>query len=984
MTPDQEKRLESLLDRIFDAENPAAIELEADPEVAAEARRLWQLHCKATEEGFLSDPLTLVRRLASDPEAVGAAAEAGLDPPVYGAGDVLASRFRIERFLGAGGMGQVYLATDSRLGARVAIKTIRPLLAIHQEIRERFLVEVNAARQVTHPSVCRIYDLFEDRDTLFYSMEYVEGESLDSRLQRTSEGRLPEAAARSIAMQLAEGLYAAHSNGVVHRDFKPQNIILVSSAMAGDGGEVSRAVIMDFGLARFVGPSPAGHGLVPQASLQAGTTNYMAPELLAGQPATVRTDIYAFGKVLEQLLPGSRWAARCVSENPEQRPESLREFLDAMRGEESTTAPPSRPRRWLLFSGLAAAAAAGGGAVYYLGPFDSRGARFPLESRQRVVLNGFQAAADAAPKASILRQLVIAALRQSPLLGLIPDDQLLSALMRLKLPKDLPSQLPNLFAAAREIKATVVLDCRLERIEKRLRVITRAFRPGNPAAVFELEHSTNDDRKLVRLAEEVAMQLRSEFNESETSLRKSYAPLERVTSASPEAVDLYFRAVREYERQESEAAVTLLDQAILIDPEFALAHYQRGLALQTLSRSDAALEASARAVQLRERVTERERNWIDSQYSSFTGDHARYLEAVRKNTVLFPEEAVFQRQTANGYCRLNQFQDAIPYNERAIELSPFDSNNHSELIVNLAEGLAPARAIVAYQKSRQEGVTSPVLEWGLVLAHLVAGNYAEAHEACTRLGAVARHDRWARLWQIAPLVLEGRWVEAAGQLEADLAFDVREGLLTYRYYRHSLLGMTHQLLGNRTLALEQARHLADLPARPPQADFLRLGGDLAITLGDSDVARQCLAKVREIEKRWPSTHISGLALQLAGRLAPDPGEALRLLQAAVGVWPDPLAHFSIASCYGGAGRRQEQWDSLARCEALRGKVIRNHMHPLAIHCQVEQARCLALLSRFGEALRLYGYLLARFERFSRNAPLVTALRAEREAIRVQK
>jgi serine/threonine protein kinase len=203
-------------------------------------------------------------------------------------GRLIASRYRIIALLGRGGMGEVYRADDLTLGQPVALKFLPDEAARDQGLLERFKNEVRIARRVSHPNVCRVYDVGDVEGHTFFTMEYVDGEDLASLLRRI--GRLPEDKALDIARQLCAGLAAAHAKGVLHRDLKPANIML-------DGrGQV---VVTDFGLA---GIADQIHG----AEVRSGTPAYMAPEQLAGKEVSTRSDIYSLGLVLYEVFTGKR------------------------------------------------------------------------------------------------------------------------------------------------------------------------------------------------------------------------------------------------------------------------------------------------------------------------------------------------------------------------------------------------------------------------------------------------------------------------------------------------------------------------------------------------------------------------------------------------------------------------------------------------------------------------------------------------------
>ncbi len=180
-------------------------------------------------------------------------------------GTLLGGRYRIIGLLGRGGMGEVYRATDLALGQSVALKFLPEEAAQNQRLLERFHGEVRVARQVSHPNVCRVYDIGQAEGMPFISMEYVDGEDLASLLLRI--GRLPADKALETARKLCAGLAAAHDRGIIHRDLKPQNI------MMNKRGEV---VIMDFGLAAIADQ-------LSGAEVRNGTPAYMAPEQLQGR-----------------------------------------------------------------------------------------------------------------------------------------------------------------------------------------------------------------------------------------------------------------------------------------------------------------------------------------------------------------------------------------------------------------------------------------------------------------------------------------------------------------------------------------------------------------------------------------------------------------------------------------------------------------------------------------------------------------------------
>jgi serine/threonine protein kinase len=223
---------------------------------------------------------------------------AGLEQPLPRllTGEVLAERFYIRAFLGRGGMGEVYSADDMELGENVALKLLPPDLSAEPAFVERFRREIRLARRISHQNVARVFDLEQDSThplglLHFYIMELLDGQTLGARLKLG--GPISQAEAFQIARQLAAGLRAAHEAGVIHRDFKPSNVMLLNG----------RAVVTDFGLASPIRPGTT-EAQLKTTSMLLGTPGYVAPEQWAGKPPSVASDVYAFGIVLHEMITG--------------------------------------------------------------------------------------------------------------------------------------------------------------------------------------------------------------------------------------------------------------------------------------------------------------------------------------------------------------------------------------------------------------------------------------------------------------------------------------------------------------------------------------------------------------------------------------------------------------------------------------------------------------------------------------------------------
>jgi serine/threonine protein kinase len=274
-------------------------ECRSDPELRRTVEELLAADERAGS--FLEHPL--VEPELTNPIELASPASAGRLKP----NQILIDRFVLVRFIANGGMGEVYEAADCLLqGAQVAIKTILPRIAADPDFLQRFEQEVMLSRKVHHSNLCPIYDIFHCHQPppsfLFLTMKLLPGETLAARLRRTTS--IPVTEGLAILKQMAAGLAAIHAAGIVHRDIKPNNIML-----DGVGADV-RLFITDFGLARAYKAEPflSGEKLVAGTPVSgtpvAGTPDYMAPELYLGQRPSQATDLFAFGVVLHQVFTG--------------------------------------------------------------------------------------------------------------------------------------------------------------------------------------------------------------------------------------------------------------------------------------------------------------------------------------------------------------------------------------------------------------------------------------------------------------------------------------------------------------------------------------------------------------------------------------------------------------------------------------------------------------------------------------------------------
>jgi tetratricopeptide (TPR) repeat protein len=597
-------------------------------------------------------------------------------------GTVLAARFEVVRFLGRGGMGDVYEARDRQLGERVALKTLRHDVADDPESSRRFQREIHLARRVTHPNVCRIYDVFQHsfpddaehgwagRELAFLSMELLQGENLTEYLKR--HGPLTPEAAFPIAEQLAGALEAAHRSAVVHRDFKCANVLLMDA-----GGERQRAVVTDFGLAL----SSAGGTLAATLTARGqvlGSPAYMAPEQVRGERATAASDIYALGVVLYEMVTGRQpfeapsaievafkrlkfppvsprqyqpdlpevWEAvilRCLALDPAERFETPAAMVAALQ------ARTSRPRgRWRLPAAvaflLAAAVVVG---LFVLqswrqgpeAPSDGSAVTVPVPTeRTGVTVFPFRALAPD-PERGWLGTAAAELLRSE--LGASPELRLTSGEVAQRLEREMA--LPAAASFGAETLARIQQNTAgeyvavgsflaLARDGVRLSVNLQSAASGETVASHNAEGPVD---QLPRLVAELAQALRG-------SLELGAVPMEEAAGAqaarpvTADALRLYAEGVERLRLHDPAAARKLLEQATAADPGNALAWSALAESRAALGFDREARDAAGEAVAKAERLGRASRLAIEARAAEIRREYPAAVALYRQLLAVDP------------------------------------------------------------------------------------------------------------------------------------------------------------------------------------------------------------------------------------------------------------------------------------------------------------------------------------------------------------
>lgn len=700
MKPERWVELEKLYHEIVDldpAERDRRLSAIPDPDLRREVLSLIQAGPLSSDiAAWLKEERgrVLVPRAAAAAAAGQDAASSYRQIAIHHAfhpGDLLAERYRIVGVLGQGGMGEVYETEDQDMRERVALKVIGSQAGVDKSWVERFRREVQLARRVTHPNVCRVFDLQHhragDQDVIFLTMELVRGETLAARLGRA--GRLSIGDSLPIAVQLCAALQSAHQAGVLHRDFKCGNVMLV-----GSGPEV-RAVVTDFGTALLMDPSQSSIHTATGALV--GTPAYMSPEQLAGKELTPASDIYSLGLVLYEMVTGRRpfesdsawteamkrlnedpeppssvvpeigavWNStilRCVERDPAQRFSSAQEVSDSLEGTE--VRPKARMKKWLwAFAAVLVPALV----LVFAMVFRAHPTR-ALTAKDMVVLADFTNNTGEQVFDGTLKEALAIDLEQSPLLNILPDLKL-AQVLKLMGRQGGDRLTPDV---AREIclrsNSRALIAGSIARLDSHYAIHLKATecQTGNLLGASEAEADSHENT-LQALGQAAAI-LRSKVGESLASVQRFDRPLPEVTTSSLEALQAYSEAGGIRSKKGPAAAIPFFQRAVDLDPNFALAHYSLAASYFNLRQFDLGAENFRRAYELRNRVSEFEKYTISGLYLLGHGDLPNSAQQYQLLIQEYPNSASSHGNLAIIYLTLGQYADAAKEEEQARRL----------------------------------------------------------------------------------------------------------------------------------------------------------------------------------------------------------------------------------------------------------------------------------------------------------------------------
>ena len=801
----------------------------------------------------------------------------------------LGSTYRVERELGGGGMSRVFVATETALGRRVVIKLLSPEMGAGISA-DRFRREIQLAARLQHPHIVPLLAAGEvklegtNTALLYFTMPFIEGQSLRARL---ANGPLTSAEAMRVLREVADALDYAHRQNVVHRDIKPDNILLSNG----------HAVVTDFGVAKALSTATSMDVNTTATSVGTviGTPAYMAPEQGAGDPDVgPAADIYALGVTGFEMLTGQTpfkgttprailaaqltseapsldtlrqdlspslppLVSRLLAKEPANRPTAA--TLAGLLDQVGTPAPgtlitPPLPGRTRRLSGLQKGLIGAGALAIILFGLNAAGllpmrtlvAEGKFRSRDRVVLADVDVPGDSA-LGSALTEALRVDLSQSDVLQLLSASQVRSTLRLMQQPED--RTLGSTFAREVAVRsgAKGVIAGRIERIGGQMIVTLRLVSPETGDDLAAFRETAKDSTQLLSALDAVTKQMRRRIGESLAKVRGSQ-PMEAVTTSSLVALQKYSQAVAATDRGEYPQAQQLLTDALAIDSGFAMAWRKLGVVYTNQGDNESAKKPLTRAFQFRDRLPDRERYLASGSYYSTVGlDNEKAAAAWRAVLTIDSMDVVATNNLAIALQSEGDSLGALEFYGRAITARDSSVVGFSNLILALiaAGKTDSAVAVRALAETRFPGnmrlrLSAPFISYA-------QGNHAEAEKQVRALqdpSVPVEVRRFSLNAGQSLAAMQGRLKQASDDARTVANLAISEGRPGDSYSPFTDMAVLNAVYrndparGKRLIdSVLAARPLAGVPA--DQRPYLSLAWAYAM-LGDVAKARALMAE----------------------------------------------------------------------------------------------------------------------------------------------